>query len=171
MKKDCEKKNKLVHIEIREMEIDDLAAVFHLGEMLFTSKDFPTLYRTWDEYEVTGLFQEEPDFCLVAEADKRIVGFTMGTTITKAHSPWKYGHLIWLGVHTDYQSSGLATKLFTHFRNKMEESGVRMLLVDTDADNEPALRFFRQMGFAHPERHVYLTLNLEKTNRKNSGRL
>jgi hypothetical protein len=33
-------------IKIREMEIDDLAVVFHLGETLFKSSEFPNLYRT-----------------------------------------------------------------------------------------------------------------------------
>jgi len=59
-------------VEIRDMEIDDLAPVFHLGERLFTSKKVPTLYRTWDEYEVTNIFQTESEFCLVAEVDRRL---------------------------------------------------------------------------------------------------
>ena len=32
-------------VEIREMEIDDLPEVFHLGERVFTS-EIPNLYRT-----------------------------------------------------------------------------------------------------------------------------
>ena len=36
-----------VEVIIREMEIDDLSAVYHLGEKLFTSDEFPILYRTW----------------------------------------------------------------------------------------------------------------------------
>ena len=149
-------------VEIREMEIDDLAPVFHLGERLFTSKKVPTLYRTWDEYEVTNIFQTEPEFCLVAEVDDKPIGFALGTTITKARSAWKYGHLVWLGVDPDYQRLGLATRLFNHFRDKMEEHGVRILLVDTEADNEGALRFFREVGFGSPEEHLYLALNLDQ---------
>jgi len=41
-----EKNNKQKFL-IRQMQIDDLAAVFHLGEKLFTLKKYPTLYRTW----------------------------------------------------------------------------------------------------------------------------
>ncbi len=37
-------------VEIRRMEIDDVSAVYHLGEQLFTSEEFPILYRTWDPY-------------------------------------------------------------------------------------------------------------------------
>jgi ribosomal protein S18 acetylase RimI-like enzyme len=149
-------------VEIREMEIDDLAPVFHLGERLFTSKKVPTLYRTWDEYEVTNIFQTEPEFCLVAEVNAKPIGFALGTTITKTRSAWKYGHLVWLGVDPDYQRLGVARKLFNHFRDKMEEHGVRILLVDTEADNEQALAFFRDMGFGNPEEHLYLALNLDQ---------
>jgi ribosomal protein S18 acetylase RimI-like enzyme len=160
-KDDQEKNKRKAVIEIREMEIDDLAAVFHLGERLYSSKDTPNLYRTWDEFEVTGMFQEEPEFCLVADAEDRIVGFVMGTTITKTHSAWKYGHLIWLGVDPQYQRFGVATRLFNHFRELMLADGVRIMLVDTEADNFGALKFFHRLGFGNIEEHVYMSLNLD----------
>ena len=143
------------------MEIDDLAAVFHLGEKLFTSQRVPNLYRMWDEFEVTSTFHEEPEFCLVAEADETIVGFALGTTIKKPRSAWTYGHLVWLGVDPGYQRFNIATRLFNHFRNTMEEHGVRILLIETDAENKPGIRFFEKMGFSHPRNHVYMTMNLE----------
>jgi len=144
------------------MEIDDLPVVFHLGERLFTSKEVPTLYRTWDEHEVTGIFQQDKEFCLVAEVDGRTVGFALGTTVTKPRSAWKYGHLIWLGVNPEYQRLGVATRLFKQFLDKMDQDRVRILLVDTEADNKGALHFFRSMGFRNPEDHLYLSLNLEQ---------
>ena len=161
MKDEHDKDKKRLNIELREMEIDDLAQVFHLGERLFTSEETPNLYRTWDEFEVTGMFQEEPEFCLVADADERIVGFVMGTTITKTHSAWKYGHLVWLGVDPQFQRFGIASRLFNQFRELMLEHGVRILLIDTEADNEGALKFFRRMGFGNVEEHVYMSLNLD----------
>jgi ribosomal protein S18 acetylase RimI-like enzyme len=148
-------------VEIREMEIDDLAAVFHLGEKLFTSQETPNLYRTWDEFEVTGMFQEEPEFCMVAEVEGRVVGFALGTTITKSRSAWKYGHLIWLGVDPKFQRFGVASRLLKHFRDTMLENGVRMLLVDTEADNDQAIEFFKSHGFGNAEEHVYMSLNLD----------
>jgi len=148
------------NIIIREMEIDDLAAVFHLGEKLFTARESPNLYRTWDEYDVVELYQSDPEFCLVAHAEDRLIGFALGTTIEKAGSAWKYGHLVWLGVAQDFQRLGLATRLFRHLKDLMIEDGVRILMVDTEADNLSALHFFRRMGFGKPEEHIYLSLNL-----------
>ncbi len=149
-------------IEIRTAKIDDLALIFHLGEKIFTSQEISNLYRTWDEFEVTGLFNSEPDYLLVAETCGRVVGFAIGTTIEKARSAWKYGHLLWLGVDPAFARQGVGAKLFDCFREIMEENGVRMLLVDTQADNMAAIEFFRLKGFNNPTDHVYMTLNLQK---------
>jgi hypothetical protein len=48
----------------------------------------------------------------------------------------------------------------------MLESGVRMLLTDTEADNLAALHFFRKMGFGQPQQHIYMTLNLSGKQRQ-----
>ena len=149
-------------IEVREAGIDDLAAIFHLGEKVFTSQDVSNLYRTWDEYEVTGLFNSEPEHMIVAEVDGRVVGFAMGTTINKARSAWSYGHLIWLGVDPEYSRLGVGDMLFERFKEIMQEQGVRMLMVDTQADNDPAISFFTRKGFENPTDHVYMTLYLQK---------
>lgn len=147
--------------KIREMDIDDLATVFHLGEQLFQASEAPNLYRTWDEYEVVDLFQGESEHCLVAEADGELLGFALGTTISKTRSAWKYGHLVWLGVKPGAQRSGIAERLFNRFLEVMLDDNVRMLIVDTEADNHAALRFFRKQGFANPQAHTYLHMNLD----------
>ncbi len=147
-------------IEIREANIDDLAGIFHLGEVVFTASETSNLYRTWDEYEVTGLFNSEPEHMLVADDGGRVVGFIMGTTIMKARSAWSYGHLLWLGVDPGFAKQGIAQMLFDRFRTVMEEAGVRMLMIDTQADNDAAISFFERQGFTNPTDHVYMTLNL-----------
>lgn len=147
-------------VKIRPMEVDDLAPVFHLGEILFTARKVPNLYRTWDEYEVVGLFQSDTENCFVAEDEDKLVGFALGTVISKSNSAWKYGHLIWMGVDAAYARQGVAERLLRFFREAMVEAGVRMMIVDTEADNLPALHFFRKMGFGNPQQHIYLSLNL-----------
>jgi len=157
---DSQKAKKKPKIQIREMELDDLAAVFHMGEKLFTARESPNLYRTWDEYELIELFYADSELCFVAEGDDKILGFALGTTIEKEKSAWKYGHLVWLGVLPEFQRSGLGERIFNHVKEVMAKRGVRMLVVDTEADNLQALRFFRKMGFGKPEEHIYLSLNL-----------
>lgn len=61
-------------LRIREMTIDDFPAVFHIGEDLFTSDYSPSMYRTWDEYEITTLYNSDNELCLVAEYRREILG-------------------------------------------------------------------------------------------------
>ncbi len=150
-------------ITIRSAVLDDLPTIFHLGEDLFTSQDYSNLYRTWDEYEVTSMFNVNGEFMIVAEADEQVAGFILGSLIEKPRSAWNYGHLVWMGVDRDYAGRGIGQMLFGEFRKRMEDAGARMLLVDTQADNDPAIRFFTKLGFSNPIDHVYMTLNMEKT--------
>ena len=155
-------KSKKQAVKIREMTIDDIADVFHLGEQLFLAHKAPNTYRTWDEYEVADLFYSDTEYCLVAEFDGDIIGFALGTTISKTRSAWKYGYLLWLGVLPEFQRIGIAERLFYRFKAIMLHDGVRILVVDTEADNVPAIRFFERQGFGNPQEHVYLSMNLDQ---------
>ncbi len=157
-------------VVVRQMTIDDIPAIYHLGEKLFTARIAPNAHRTWDEYEVVGFFQTDCEFCFVAEDEnKTVIGFALGTVIEKHHS-WTYGYLIWLGVRPDYQKSGIAQRLFRQLKPAMIDAGARIIMVDTDAENTASLRFFRKMGFNHSRQHVYLTMNVDEDRRRLEGR-
>lgn len=147
-------------VEIRDMEIDDIAPVYHLGESLFTSDLYPYLYRTWDEWEVIGQYNTDPEYCLVAVVDDQLAGFVLGTIISKAS--WVYGYIIWLGVDPKFQRRGVADRLVDKIVERMIEEGVRFMLVDTDPTNVPAIKFFTRKGFGNARKHVYLSMNLTK---------
>ena len=153
-------------IRIREMSIDDLSDVYHIGEEVFTVDYSSALYRTWDEYEVTSLFNTESELCIVAEVEDEIVGFALGTTVNKHHSSWKYGYLLWLGVRPEAQKNQFGKRLFVELKRRMRDQGARMIIIDTGADNEPAINFFRKQGFGNVEKHDYMSLNLTRTRKK-----
>ncbi len=157
-------------LRIREMTIDDFSEVFHMGEEVFTSDYSPSMYRTWDEYEITTLFNSDSELCLVAEADDELLGFALGTTVDKTNSAWKYGYLVWLGVRKGLQKAGVGDKLFREIKRRMVEQGVRMMIIDTDADNEAGIRFFKKQGFGNIQQHVYMTLNLSRRSRRRRER-
>jgi ribosomal protein S18 acetylase RimI-like enzyme len=69
--------------------------------------------KTRGEMEIDDL--GEPELCLVAEADDRVVGFILGTTSTKRRSAWKHGYLVWMGVAPEVQRRGLAVRLYRAF--------------------------------------------------------
>jgi ribosomal protein S18 acetylase RimI-like enzyme len=148
------------NIEIREMELEDLPSVYALGEAVFTADKWPSLYRTWDEYEPVGLFHSDGDFCLVAELDDRLAGFALGSLIDKRNSSWSYGYLTWLAVDPELKRSGIASKLISAITDAFIRAGARMMIVDTDARNKPAIKLFRKHKFLHEDLHVYLSKNL-----------
>jgi ribosomal protein S18 acetylase RimI-like enzyme len=142
------------------MELEDLSAVFALGERLFTADLWPNLYRTWDEYELVQTFASDSETCLVAELDDRVVGFALGTLIDKRRSAWTYGYLVWLGVDPDLARRGVGKRLVNRLTEIFIDQGARIMIVDTEADNDPAVHFFRRHGFGNETRHVYMTKNL-----------
>lgn len=162
-------RGKKLAVDIREMEIDDISRVFRLGEKLFTSEEFPVLYRTWDAYEVTDHFVSDADYCLVAETQdhKMIAGFILGTTYEKEGTAWKkYGYVSWIGVDEAFHRENLGNRLYRALERKFRHDGVRMIIADTDADNKEAIAFFNAMGFSPDGQHVWLTKNLQRPGRR-----
>ena len=142
------------------MKLEDIPAVYALGEAVFTADKWPSLYRTWDEYEPITLFSTDGDFCFVAEYQDRVAGFALGSLIDKRKSAWIYGYLTWLAVDPAVKRSGIATLLMDEITAAFIRAGARMMIVDTDADNDVAISFFRRHDFRHEDRHVYLSKNL-----------
>ncbi|MBB5022314.1 GNAT family N-acetyltransferase [Desulfurispira natronophila] len=152
-------------ITIRTMTIDDLAPVFHLGEKIFTYRKSPTLYRTWDEFEVAEFFVGSNECCFVAEMNEKIIGFLLGYIIDRKKASRKVGYLTWIGVDHDIEGRGVAHRLFEKFHQTMEENEVELLLVDSDASNKRALDFFERVGFTSPRDHLYLSLKMDEWDR------
>ena len=56
--------------------------------------------------------------------------------------------------------SGIATQLMDEITEAFIRAGARMMIVDTDAENDVAISFFRRHDFRNEDRHVYLSKNL-----------
>lgn len=147
---------------IRDIELEDIAPIYAMGERLFSAEKSSNLFRTWDEYEVLNHYMGDQESCLVAELDGKVVGFALGALIEKRRNPWVYGYLIWLGVAPEASSRGIGAKLVNRLKERFIELGARIMLVDTAADNEGAVRFFKRIGFAREEKHVYMSMNMTR---------
>lgn len=148
------------NIAIRELTLEDLPVVYAIGEKVFTADKWPSLYRTWDEYEPVRMFTSDGEFCFVAERDDKVVGFALGSLIDKRKSAWCYGYLVWIAVTPKLKRSGVATRLIDTLTEAFLRAGARMMIVDTDAENDSAISFFRNHGFGNEDRHVYMSKNL-----------
>lgn len=161
---DFNKRIKKIEVAIRQMEIEDLAAVYRLGEKLFTSEEMPILYRTWDPYEVADYFSSDPDYCFVAEVSDKIVGFILATTVEKEGTAWKrYGYISWMGVDEEFQGKNIGHRLYRKLEEQLLEDKVRMVIADTDGDNKEAISFFETIGFTPRSEHIWLAKTLRRT--------
>ena len=160
-------------VEIRPMDLRDIEPIYNLGTKLFTAEKWPTLYRSWDQFEVVTHFEAHDEYCLVAEMRHRVVGFAIGNMMKKPRNPWRYGWLLWLGVEPRYKRHGIGARLVNRLTDLFLADGARMMLVDTDVENTDAIRFFERAGFGNGIHHIYMSLNLDahpKYRRRKSDR-
>jgi ribosomal protein S18 acetylase RimI-like enzyme len=153
----------LPRIRIREMTIDDIPTVFAIGNSVFTKDKYVFLYRTWETYEVTGLFSTDPELCLVAEVEGEVVGFALGSIIEKPKSSWTYGYLIWTGVVPRFQRYKIGRRLYLEMEKRVMKLGARMMIIDTEGTNITAVRFFESLGFSKGSQHLWMTKRLVKS--------
>eukprot|EP00667_Euglena_gracilis_P009112 EG_transcript_9241 len=142
-------------VVLRRVIVDDLFNIYQLGEKVFLNH--ANLFRAWDENEVMDMFSQNSDMCLVATINDELAGFALGTTVDKRKSKTPYGYLVWLAVDSRFGRRGVGTLLMRAFDERMAHQGCTMMFVDTQADNEAALKFFQSQGFDNPRKHLYMT--------------
>jgi len=151
-------------IDIRQMALEDLSEVWHLGERIFTPASLQFTYRTWNVDELLSLFYSDSELCLVAEniLSKKIVGFALGTILKRPYSPWTYGYFLWAGVQRMKQKSGIGRRLYKELEKRFIDKGVRIVIVDVESNNPAGIRFTKKMGFKEAQTYVWFSKNLEQ---------
>jgi ribosomal protein S18 acetylase RimI-like enzyme len=150
-------------IKIREIRVDDIPEVYRLGQRLFNPQNVSTFYRTWDAFEVTNNFNQDPHLTLVAETSKGVVvAFALGTTYESQSRRWKYGYILWMGVSRQAQNRGVGRQIYREMERRMRMEGVRMVFVDTAQSNVHAIRFFKRMGYGKPEAEVWMSKVIQR---------
>jgi ribosomal protein S18 acetylase RimI-like enzyme len=128
---------------IRQMQVEDLPAVYRIGMRCYEVRDKP--YNYWSVREVADHVEQNPDLCFVGEADGRVVGFALGADSYEILEDT--GHLEWLAVDPDYRRDGLATKLIEAMVDAMRAKERRDVVADVSSANEASRSLFRQAGF------------------------
>ncbi|MGC8895788.1 MAG: GNAT family N-acetyltransferase [Candidatus Bathyarchaeia archaeon] len=153
-----------MQIEIRQMTLEDLSEVWHLGEKIFTPSSLQFTYRTWNIDELLSYFYSDQELCLVAEntRSKKIVGFALGTILKRPFSPWTYGYFVWAGVQKMKQRSGVGRRLYKELEKRFKEKGARIVIVDVESNNLAGIHFIKKLGFKEAQTYIWYSKNLEQ---------
>jgi ribosomal protein S18 acetylase RimI-like enzyme len=65
-----------------------------------------------------------------------------------------------LGVAPVVRRRGVARRLLNRMTALFIDEGARMMILDTEVQNEAAMNFFESQGFGNKVEHVYLSQNL-----------
>jgi len=149
-------------VEIRQMTLEDLSEVWHLGEKIFTPSSLRFTYRTWNVDELLSLFYGNQELCLVAKDTRsnKIVGFALGTILKRPFSPWTYGYFLWAGVQKMRQKSGVGRRLYKELEKRFKDKNARIVIVDVEDNNPAGIRFIKKLGFKEAQTYIWYSKNL-----------
>lgn len=155
---------KKLQIEIRQMALEDLSEVWHLGGKIFTPSRLQFTYRTWNIDELLSVFCGDSELCLVAEDThlNKIVGFALGAILKRPFSPWTYGYFLWVGVQRLRQRRGIGKRLYKELEKRFKNKGARIAIVDVESNNSAGIRFVKELGFKEAQTYLWYSKNLEQ---------
>jgi len=137
-----------VHPAIRRYEKTDEFAVLQLSQK----------YASWDSIptgdDIQGFYSSEPDSFLVAELDRRIVGFVYGREsknvpdeVLRRWRATKVGSVEVLAVDEQYRRRGIARSLLNRLFVVFRERGIDTVTLSVPADESGAKELYDKLGF------------------------
>jgi ribosomal protein S18 acetylase RimI-like enzyme len=137
-----------VHPTIRRYEKNDEVAVLQLSQK----------YASWDststEADIQGFYSSEPDFFLVAELNRRIVGFVWGREsknvpdqVLRRWKATKVGSVEVLAIDEQYRRRGIATLLLNRLFVVFRQRGIDTVTLSVPADEKGAKELYDKLGF------------------------
>ena len=137
-----------MHPAIRRYEEKDRVAVLQLSQK----------YASWDstptEADIQGFHSSEPDFFLVAELNRRIVGFVYGREsknvpdeVLRRWKATRVGSVEVLAVEEQYRRRGIAMSLLNRLFVVFGERGIDTVTLSVPADEIGAKELYDKLGF------------------------
>ena len=137
-----------MHPAIRRYEEKDRVAVLQLSQK----------YASWDstptEADIQGFHSSEPDFFLVAELNRRIVGFVYGresknvpNEVLRRWKATRVGSVEVLAVEEQYRRRGIATLLVDRLFVVFKGRGIDTVTLAAPGDEIGAKEMYDKLGF------------------------
>lgn len=131
-----------MNIQIRNMTVNDAAQVLKLGR---GQKEFTFEHQSfWLEEQLNAWCQSENDVCLIAEVERKIVGFSLYAM----HVPTK--KVTWenLYIIPEMRKMGIASKLIEEGLKQVKGKGCGYIMGCVNAsDKEDFVAYVEKFGF------------------------
>jgi len=124
-------------IVIRDIRADkaDLEQLAAIEQLCFNQAD------AWSDKDFKQWLNTNPDFCIAAELDGRIVGSVFGRI-------QRYRLNIGsCAIHPDYRRSGIAAALLAALAKRAKAFSIHQIDLEVRPSNSTALAFWHEMGF------------------------
>ncbi|KAM0747394.1 acyl-CoA N-acyltransferase [Meredithblackwellia eburnea MCA 4105] len=118
------------------------------------------LSEPYNYYTYRYFLNDWPHLCFFAEDED--TGDPIGTIVCKQdvhREKLNRGYLAMLSTKKAYRGQGIATHLVRLAITQMLVDGCEEVVLETEADNESALRFYRKLGFIKEKRLYRFYLN------------
>jgi ribosomal-protein-alanine N-acetyltransferase len=133
---------------IRRYEENDTVVVLQLSEK----------YASWDstptEADIESFYSSEPDLFLVAELNRRIVGFVCGREsknvpdeVLRKWKATKVGSVEVLAVEEKYRRRGIGTQLLNSLFRAFTKRGIDTVTLSMPAEEIGAKKLYDKLGF------------------------
>ncbi|MFD6418790.1 GNAT family N-acetyltransferase [Streptomyces sp. NPDC060194] len=138
-------------VRVTPMTIRHLPDVLDLGHRAFGTGVKP--YTGWS-LSAAAVHVEAPEpACFVALRGDELCGFVLGSMTFEQRADW--GYLEWIAVGPAARGQGVAGRLVTACRERLEALGAAAVITDVEARNEASTALMHRHGF-----EVRATVNL-----------
>lgn len=154
MKKNISKK---IHIRKFIKDDSDYKAIIAIHNAIWP--DYPSTIEEWKHSDNT----RDPKYLyqrLVAELEKKIIGFGCYCQSYWSYKPEKYEIEIY--VHPDFQHQGIGTLFYNYLINALSKYTPEILSSDTREDKIDSVRFLTKRGFKQVMREPTSYLDIVK---------
>lgn len=139
---------------IRNADTGDIKVLQDLNDEVFidNAKYDPDIKTDWAQSEAGKKYFinviNDPDaVCLIAEENSVAIGYILGSRMAREYCKSKYFEIENMGVHPDYRSKGIGSKLMDNCLKITKEKGFQKVYVNVYIKNEKAVNFYKKYGY------------------------
>jgi len=131
-----------MEVKIRALTEKDFQDVAEIQEVITKRKVGDSLERRMREY-----IHKDPETCLVAESEGKVVGFVIGDIKDWGFGVEKSGWLEIIGIHPKFMGQGIGKKLGKKLLDHFKSKDIKNVYTVARWDSGDLLAFFKSIGF------------------------